>query len=72
MVVGRTLIITAWRPHGCRRGESEMSILAFTIIAIIVNFIIGFIVAWISKNGCVAIGAAIIADMILFTLYVFL
>ena len=46
-----------------------MSILAF---AIIVNFIIGFIVAWISKNGCVAIGAAIIADMILFTLYVFL
>lgn len=48
-----------------------MSILAFTIIAIIVNFIIGFIVAWISKNGCVAIGAAIIADMILFTLYVF-
>ena len=52
--------------------KSEMSILAFTIIAIIVNFIIGFIVAWISKNGCVAIGAAIIADMILFTLYVFL
>ena len=49
-----------------------MSILAFTIIAIIVNVIIGFIVAWISKNGCVAIGAAIIADMILFTLYVFL
>ena len=49
-----------------------MSILAFTIIAIIVNFIIGFIVAWISKNGCVAIGAAIIADMILFTVYVFL
>jgi hypothetical protein len=49
-----------------------MSILAFTIIAIIVNFIIGFIAAWISKNGCVARGAAIIADMILFTLYVFL
>lgn len=49
-----------------------MSILAFTIIAIIVNFIIGFIVAWISKDGRVAIGAAIIADMILFTLYVFL
>ena len=42
-----------------------MSILAFTIITIIVNFIIGFIAAWISKNGCVAIGAAIIADMIL-------
>ena len=39
-----------------------MSILAFTIIAIIVNFIIGFIVAWISKNGCVAIGAGFNPD----------
>ena len=46
-----------------------MSILAFTIIAIIVNFIIGFIAAWISKNGCVAIGAAIIADLILIAVY---
>ena len=46
-----------------------MRILAFTIIAIIVNFIIGFIVAWISKNGCVAIGAAIIADLILVAVY---
>lgn len=49
-----------------------MSILTITIIAIIVNFVLGIIAAWISKNGCVAIGAAIIADMILFTLYVFL
>lgn len=46
-----------------------MSILAFTIIAIIVNFIIGFIAAWISKNGHVAIGAAIIADLILIAVY---
>jgi len=46
-----------------------MSILAFTIIAIIVNFIIGFIAARISKNGCVAIGAVIIADLILIALY---
>ena len=46
-----------------------MSILAFTIIAIIVNFIIGFIAAWISKDGHVAIGAAIIADLILVAVY---
>lgn len=63
-----TVVVITWLSE---MGD-EMSILAFTIIAIIVNFIIGFIVAWISKNGCVAIGAAIIADMILFTLYVFL
>lgn len=50
----------------------EMSILTITIIAIIVNFVIGIIAGLISKDGHVAIGAAIIADMILFTLYVFL
>ena len=42
-----------------------MSILAFTIIAIIVNFVIGIIAGLISKDGHVAIGAAIIADLIL-------
>ena len=41
-----------------------MSILAFTIIAIIVNFVIGII-----KDGHVAIGAAIIADLILVAVY---
>ena len=50
----------------------EMSILTITIMAIIVNFVIGIIAGLISKDGRVAIGAAIIADMILFTLYVFL
>ena len=49
-----------------------MSILTITIIAIIVNFVLGIIAGRISKDGRVAIGAAIIADMILFTLYVFL
>jgi hypothetical protein len=53
-------------------GGDEMSILTITIIAIIVNFVLGIIAGWISKDGRVAIGAAIIADMILFTLYVFL
>ena len=49
-----------------------MSLLTITIIAIIVNFVIGIIAGLISKDGHVAIGAAIIADMILFTLYAFL
>lgn len=46
-----------------------MSILAFTIIAIIVNFVIGIIAGLISKDGHVAIGSAIIADLILIALY---
>ena len=49
-----------------------MSVLMIMIIVIIVNFVLGIIAGWISKDGCVAIGAAIIADIILFTLYVFL
>ena len=63
-----TVVVITWLSE---MGD-EMSILTITIIAIIVNFVLGIIAAWISKNGCVAIGAAIIADMILFTLYVFL
>lgn len=46
-----------------------MSILAFTIIAIIVNFVIGIIAGLISKDGHVAIGAAIIADLFLVAVY---
>ena len=64
-----TVVVITWLSE---RGGDEMSILTITIIAIIVNFVLGIIAGWISKNGCVAIGAAIIADMILFTLYVFL
>lgn len=42
-----------------------MNLLTITIIAIIVNFVIGIIAGLISKDGHVAIGAAIIADLIL-------
>lgn len=63
-----TVVVITWLSE---MGD-EMSILTITIMAIIVNFVIGIIAGLISKNGCVAIGAAIIADMILFTLYVFL
>ena len=51
------------------RGGDEMSILTITIIAIIVNFVLGIIAGWISKDGHVAIGAAIIADLILVAVY---
>ena len=64
-----TVVVITWLSE---RGGDEMSILTITIIAIIVNFVIGIIAGLISKDGRVAIGAAIIADMILFTLYVFL
>ena len=50
-------------------GGDEMSILTITIIAIIVNFVIGIIAGLISKDGRVAIGAAIIADLILVAVY---
>lgn len=46
-----------------------MSVLMITIIAIIVNFVLGIIAGWISKDGRVAIGAAIIADLILIAVY---
>ena len=46
-----------------------MSILGITIMAIIVNFVVGLVAGWISKDGRVAIGAAIIADLILIALY---
>lgn len=46
-----------------------MSILTITIIAITVNFVLGIIAGWISKDGRVAIGAAIIADLILIAVY---
>ena len=49
-----------------------MSILGITIMVIIVNFVIGIIAGLISKDGRVAIGAAIIADLILITLYALL
>lgn len=65
-----TVVVITWLSE--RGGGDEMSILTITIIAIIVNFVLGIIAGWISKDGRVAIGAAIIADMILFTLYVFL
>ena len=63
-----TVVVITWLSE---MGD-EMSILTITIKAIIVNFVLGIIAGWISKDGRVAIGAAIIADMILFTLYVFL
>ena len=51
-------------------GEGdEMSILTIMIIAIIVNFVVGIIVGLISKDECVAIVAAIVADFILIALY---
>ena len=53
-------------------GGDDMSILTITIIAIIVNFVIGFIAGLISKDGRVAIGAVIVADLILITLYALL
>ena len=46
-----------------------MNLLTIMIIAIIVNFVIGIIAGLISKDGCVAIGAAIIADLILIAVY---
>lgn len=46
-----------------------MNLLTITIIAIIVNFVIGIIAGLISKDGRVAIGAAIIADLILIAVY---
>ena len=46
-----------------------MNLLTITIIAIIVNFVIGIIAGLISKDGQVAIGAAIIGDLILIALY---
>jgi len=49
------------------RGD-DMNLLTITIIAIIVNFVIGIIAGLISKDGHVAIGA-IIADLILIALY---
>ena len=63
-----TVVVITWLSE---MGD-EMSILTITIMAIIVNFVIGIIAGLISKDGRVAIGAGIIADMILFTLYVFL
>ena len=63
-----TVVVITWLSE---MGD-EMSILTITIMAIIVNFVIGIIAGLISKDGRVAIGAAIIADMIFFTLYVFL
>lgn len=50
-------------------GGDEMSILTIMIIAIIVNFVIGIIAGLISKDGRVAIGTAIIADLILIAVY---
>lgn len=49
-----------------------MSILVIAIIVIIANFVFGIIAGWISKNWCVAIGAVIVADLILFVLYALL
>ena len=61
-----TVVVITWLSE---RGGDEMSILTITIIAIIVNFVIGIIAGLISKDGHVAIGAAIIADLILIALY---
>ena len=61
-----TVVVITWLSE---RGGDEMSILTITIIAIIVNFVIGIIAGWISKDGHVAIGAAIIADLILIAVY---
>lgn len=49
-----------------------MNLLTITIIVIIVNFVLGIIAGWISKDGRVAIGAVIIADLILIALYALL
>lgn len=49
-----------------------MSVLMIMIIVIIVNFVLGIIAVWISKDGRVAIGAVIIADLILIALYALL
>lgn len=62
-----TVVVITWLSE--RGGGDEMSILTITIIAIIVNFVIGIIAGLISKDGHVAIGAAIIADLILIALY---
>ena len=59
-----TVVVITWLSE---MGD-EMSILTITIMAIIVNFVNGIIPRLISKDGRVAIGAAINADMILFTL----
>ena len=61
-----TVVVITWLSE---RGGDEMSILTITIIAIIVNFVIGIIAGLISKDGHVAIGAAIIADLILIAVY---
>lgn len=61
-----TVVVITWLSE---RGRDKMSILTITIIAIIVNFVIGIIAGLISKDGHVAIGAAIIADLILIALY---
>ena len=61
-----TVVVITWLSE---RGGDEMSILTITIIAIIVNFVIGIIAGLISKDGRVAIGAAIIADLILIAVY---
>lgn len=61
-----TVVVITWLSE---RGGDEMSILTITIIAIIVNFVIGIIAGLISKDGRVAIGAAIIADLILVAVY---
>jgi len=60
-----TVAVITWL---LERGD-EMNLLTITIIAIIVNFVIGIIAGLISKDGCVAIGAAIIADLILIAVY---
>mgnify|MGYP001067600686 FL=1 len=60
-----TVAVITWL---LERGD-EMNLLTITIIAIIVNFVIGIIAGLISKDGHVAIGAAIIADLILIALY---
>lgn len=52
-----TVAVITWL---LERGD-EMNLLTITIIAIIVNFVIGIIAGLISKDGHVAIGAAIIA-----------
>lgn len=64
-----TVVVITWLSE---RGGDEMSILTITIIAIIVNFVIGIIAGLISKDGRVAIGAVIIAELILITLYALL
>ena len=63
-----TVAVITWL---LERGD-EMNLLTITIIAIIVNFVIGIIAGLISKDGRVAIGAVIIAELILITLYALL